>query len=105
VNLINKREKEFENKIKRFLAIIILVTFIGSYFGLSNDTISWIVEWIISLMVGFILSFICGSIIESFTDDILKKISITIPIGEKYGFSITLFAIVTFLLKLYLFGL
>lgn len=101
----SKREEKFSNTIQLFLAIIIAVSFLGAYFGISSNTINAINEWIISLMVGFILSFISGSLVEAFSGDFFKKISLNIPIYKKIKFSISAFTIATFIVKIVLFGI
>jgi hypothetical protein len=46
---------------------------------------------------------VAGAIVEAFTGELLKKITLTITIGD-FSFSITAFAIATFIVKVWLFG-
>ncbi len=88
-----------------FLAAIIAVSLFGAYIGISNNTIQLINEWIISLMVGFILSFVSGTIVEAFSGNFLKKMLLNIPVYKDISFSISASTIVTFIVKIALFGL
>lgn len=100
MNSINKGIKQFEF----VMWIIIGVAILGSFFGLSQNVISKIIEWLISIGIGILLSGISGGIVEAFSRDLLKRILIIIPIGP-FDFSLTLFAIITFIVKIWLFGI
>lgn len=93
-----------KEKIQIILFIIIAVAFIGGYFNISTEITTAIVEWLVSIMVGILLSAVVGALIEAFTGDFLKKILIPIEI-KGIKFSISLFAIVTIIVKLVIFGL
>ena len=99
------KTKDLEDKTKLILLVIILVAVGGSYLGLSTDTINWINELLISMLIGLFLSAVVGSIIEAFTRDFLKTIFLNIPIFGDFSISISAFAIATFIVKVWLFGL
>jgi len=63
-----------------------------------------IIEWLVGVFVGSLFSFVAGALVEAFSGDLLKKIALNIEILG-FEFSITAFAIVTFIVKIWLFGL
>ncbi len=93
-----------KNNIKNALVIFVLVLAGLALFGFSARQIDIIAQWGISIIIGMILGVLSGQIVETFTGDILKKISLSFEI-RGIDFSITLFVIVAFLVKLIIFGL
>ena len=83
------------------LALIGIVA-IGAWRGWSDSTIHTIVEWGAAILISVILSGFCGTIIERVSGDFLKRISLPLSVGH-YNFSISLFVIVTPILKFILF--
>ena len=91
------------DKVHLIIYAMIAIALIGSLLGLSNESMNLIFELLTSIMVGIILSMVAGTIVESITGEHLKKIMINIEI---FGFniSITMFIIVTIIVKILLFG-
>jgi len=85
------------------LYLIILVAFLGAVFNIPSALTNIIIQYLIGAFVGSVFSLVAGYIVEAFTGDILKKITLTIQIGD-FHISITVFAIVTFIVKVWLFG-
>ncbi|HLB69630.1 MAG: hypothetical protein OIN88_08670 [Candidatus Methanoperedens sp.] len=90
-------------KFKVVIWIIVAVAILGALFGLSQNVVSMITEWLISVGIGIILSGISGEIVETFSGNFFKKIFIIIPIGQ-FNFSLSLFPIITFIVKMWLFN-
>lgn len=95
-------DKDIE-KLKLILYVIVLVAFLGAVFNIPLALTNTIIQWLVGAFIGSVLSLVSGSLIEAFTGDLLKKIALNITI---YGFefSITVFAIATFIVKVWLFG-
>jgi len=91
------------NKLERFIYLIIAVAVIGAFLGIPTYITNIIIEWLIGAFVGTLFSMVAGAIVEAFTEDILKTITLTITI-KGIKFSITVFAIATFIVKIWLFG-
>lgn len=53
-------------------------------------------------MMGVLMSGISGWLVEKYTGDTLKNITLTVPVAG-YNFSITLFLIVTIIVRFWLF--
>jgi hypothetical protein len=83
--------------------LIILVVVLGALFNIPMALTNWIIQWLIGALVGSVFSLVAGAIVEAFTGELLKKITLTITIGD-FSFSITAFAIATFIVKVWLFG-
>jgi hypothetical protein len=84
------------------VSILLIVVILGAWFGWSDKTMGTLLGWGASILISVILSGVCGTMIENVSGDSLKKISIPITIG-KYTFSVSLFVIVTLLLKFIIF--
>jgi hypothetical protein len=97
-------QRKIEDKLNLLVVLVILVVLVGSYIGLSQSQMNWLIDWLVSITIGGIFSIIAGSIIESFTGDFLKKILINIKIINGLKFSISLFTIATIVLKFLLFN-
>jgi len=82
---------------------IILVAFLGAVFNIPFALTNIIIQWLIGIFVGSLCSLVAGTLVEAFTGDLLKTITITIEISD-FHISITVFAIVTFVVKIWLFG-
>ncbi len=86
---------------------IILVVLVGSLIGLSVKAIDNLVNFFISVGLGLVFSAISGKLIELFSDDKLKEIFWTLEfeiLGYDLEVPISLFAIFTIIIKLWLFG-
>lgn len=90
-------------KLKWIVYLIVLVTFLGAIFNIPSPLTNFVVQWLIGAFVGSVFSFVAGAIVEGFTGDWMKTITLTFSIGD-FEFSITVFAIVTFIVKVKLFG-
>lgn len=93
----------WEDKVESLIGLIVGVAILGAFFDWPDRIITLIFQWGPSLIVGVIMSGISGELVEAFTGDILKIITITVPIAG-HNFSITLFFIATILVKSWLFG-
>jgi hypothetical protein len=94
--------KEETNKIQGILILIIVVVLAAAFLGIPQWLTNWIVQWLISALVGAVFSMVAAAIVEGFTGDLLKAITLTFEIGD-IKFSFTAFAIVTIIAKLWLF--
>ncbi len=97
------RKMKLKEKIQICMGIILLITIMGLFFNWSPKITEQLIQWTISILIGIITSAIAGKIIESFTGNILKKIFIPITIGP-IKFSISMFFIITILVKILLFN-
>lgn len=73
-----------------------------SLFGASQEVIKWVGNLFVSIFIGAVFSIMCGMIIENFGGNCLKKYSLILKVG-KIKISVSLFIIVTVLLKILLF--
>lgn len=96
--------KKDEEKLKLILYVIIVVVVVGALLGISAETIEKIVELLVSIFIGVLLSMVAGSLVKAFTGNTLKMILIPINI-KGFKFSISVFVIVTFIVKVLLFGI
>jgi len=85
------------------LYLIIIVALLSALFNIPSAITNWIIQWLIGCLAGSIFSLVAGSIVEAFTGDLLKKITLTVSIGG-FQISLTAFAIATFIVKVWLFG-
>lgn len=92
----------WEDKVKSIIGLIVGVAILDAFFGWPDRIITLIIQWGSSAIVGVIMSGISGELLEKFTGDSLKMITITVPIAG-CNFSITLFFIATILLKFWIF--
>jgi len=95
--------EEGVKKLELIVYLIVLVAFLGAAFNIPWVLTNWIIQWLISAFIGSVFSLVAGAIVEAFTGAFLKKITLTISIGS-LKFSITAFAIATFIVKVWLFG-
>jgi uncharacterized protein involved in response to NO len=85
------------------LYLIIFVGVLGTLFNIPWAITNWVIQWLISIFISSIFSLIAGSIVEAFTGEWLKTITLTVTVYE-FEISITFFAIATFIVKILLFG-
>jgi large-conductance mechanosensitive channel len=97
-----KMSKEEAKKIQEILISIIIVVVAAAFLRIPQWLTNWIVQWLISALVGTVFSMTAAAIVEAFTGDLLKSITLTVEIGD-FKFSVTAFAIVTIIVKLWLF--
>lgn len=83
--------------------LIVLVAFLGAVFNIPFALTNVVIQWLIGMFVGSVFSLVAGALVEAFTGDLLKTITLTIEIGD-FHISITAFAITTFIVKVWLFG-
>jgi len=83
--------------------LIVLVAFLGAVFNIPFALTNMVIQWLVSAFIGSVFSLVAGALVEAFTGDLLKTITLTIEIGD-FHISITAFAIATFIVKVWLFG-
>lgn len=96
------KQKDID-KLELFILLIVLVAVIGAFLGIPIIITEWIIQWLVSMFVGAVMSLIAGELVEAFTGDLLKTITLTITI---LGFevSISAFLVATIIVKYWLFG-
>jgi hypothetical protein len=92
----------WKDKFQAILGFIFLIAVAGALYGWPDKLVATIMEWGVSMLVAVVLSGISGEIVERFTGDALKNISLTVEIAG-VNFSITLFVIATLIVRLVLF--
>jgi hypothetical protein len=95
--------KDDIEKLKIPIYLIVLVAIIGALFNIPSALTNWVVQYLIGAFIGSIFSLIAGTLVEAFTGDLLKKIALTFKVFG-FQFSFTVFAIATFIVKVWLFG-
>jgi len=90
-------------KLELIVYLIVLVAFLGAVFNIPFALTNLVIQWLVSAFIGSVFSLVAGALVEAFTGDLLKTITLTISIGD-FQFSITAFAIATFIVKVWLFG-
>ena len=93
-----------EDKLYSIIYLIIIVAVVGSYLGWSADTTNQVIQWLVSIFISILLTMVVASLVKAVTGNLLKRVKFKIKI---LGFSvyISLFTIVTFILKIWWFGL
>lgn len=94
---------KFKTAVQIFVGAIVVIGVLMAVLGFNGNQIDNVIQWLIPLGLNFILSSLVGTIIEAYGGDFLKKITLTIPIW-KLNFSISLFAILTIVIKFWWFG-
>ena len=97
-------KNDLEDKFILLVIGIVIVSAIGGYLSIPPGVIDSINKLIIGLFVGAVTSFLAGTIVEGFTGNFLKPFALNIEILG-ISFSITAFAIATFLVETWLFGI
>lgn len=95
-------EMNHEEKFELIIKIIIGVAFLGFLLGWSQGMIDKVIDWLMAVAISVVLSGVAGGLIEGFTGDFFKTISLNIPVG-KFNISISVFLILTLILKFTLF--
>jgi hypothetical protein len=95
--------KKDVNKLELILYAIVLVAIVGAFLNIPSWLTNGVIQWLIGAFTGLVFSIVAGSLVEAFTGDLLKKIALNIEF-RGIGFSITIFAIATFVVKIWLFG-
>ncbi|MFA6419834.1 MAG: hypothetical protein WCW13_03460 [archaeon] len=93
---------DFKEQFKVIILLIVLIALVGALWQIPQTTVNFATNVLLSIATSAILSGICGQLIEAFSGEIFKKITINIPIW-KFHLPITLFAILTIILKIVLF--
>lgn len=94
--------EEGTKKIELIIYIIIIVVVLSAFLNIPSFITNWIVEWLISAIVGSVFSLVAGVLVEAFTGDFLKGYAFNISIGS-LKFSVTAFAVATFIVKIAVF--
>ena len=96
-------EKEVD-KLRLIVYIIVLVAVVGALLHIPSTLTNAIIEWLIGAFIGSVFSLVAGSLVEAFSGNLLKQIALNLELFG-FKFSITAFAIATFIVKVWLFGL
>lgn len=102
MNVQEMDENDVE-KLKIFVWLMVGVAFVGAVLHIPNAVTNTIIQWLVGLFVGSVCSLVAGSLVEAVSGDLLKQIALNIKIMG-FEVSITVFAIVTFIVKIWLFG-
>ncbi len=94
---------DWREKVKAIFGVIILIAVAGALYGWPDKIIQLAIEWGITIIIAVIMSGISGEIVEKFTGDTLKTITLTVEIAD-INFSVSLFFIATFAVRLLLFN-
>lgn len=95
--------EEGTEKLKLIIYLIVLVAVLGALFNIPSYIIDVVVQWLASAFVGSVCSLVAGSLVEAFTGNILRTITLNIPI-KGFNISISAFAISTLIVRIWLFG-
>ncbi|MCW4023340.1 MAG: hypothetical protein NWF02_09300 [Candidatus Bathyarchaeota archaeon] len=95
-------KKEIQ-KIENIFYIIIALAIVFALLHVPDDITNWVLNALVGLVVSSVCSVVAGSLVKAFTGDWLKKIAINKKIFG-INFSITIFAIVTFIVEKWIFG-
>lgn len=90
-------------ELEKILYLIVIVAIVGALFNIPSFLTNLAIQWLISSFIGSVFSLIAGTLVEAVTGDFLKTISFTVEI-KGFHFSITAFALTTFIVKVWLFG-
>jgi hypothetical protein len=98
-----RTKKEF-NMFDLTIGLIVIISILGAMNIIPTGFANFLTELLISAIPGIIISILSARIVENITGDTLKKISLT---HKVFGFevSITAFVIVTFLFRIFWFGI
>lgn len=90
-------------ELKKIIYLIVIVAIVGAVLNIPPFLTNFAIQWLISSFVGSLFSLVEGTLVEAFTGDFLKTISLTVNI-KGINISITAFALATFIAKIWLFG-
>jgi hypothetical protein len=90
-------------ELQKLLFFIMLVVVVSAVLNLLAFLTPFALPWLASAFVGAVLSLVAGTLVEATTGDVLKTISLTVKLLG-LNFSITAFALATFIVKVQLFG-
>jgi hypothetical protein len=96
-------EKKDVNKLRLILYAIVLVVIIGAFLNVPPSLTNTVVQWLVGLFGGLVCSMVAGALVKAFTGNFLQTIALNIEV-HGFEFSITAFAIATFIVKIWLFG-
>lgn len=91
-----------KEKIQLILGTLIIIAIVGTLYNWPTSIINLLINWAMAIMISLILSAVAGRLIESFSGDSLKNIFLIVKIW-KFDISISVFTILTFILKVWLF--
>jgi len=86
-----------------FVGGIIVIGVLMAILGFNGNQIDYVIQWLIPLGINFILSSLVGTLIDAYGGRFLRNVTLTVPIW-KFKFSISIFAILTFVIKIWWFG-
>ncbi len=93
----------WKDKFEAVIGVIILIAFAGALYGWPDKLVATLIEWGTSIAIGVVLSGVSGELVEKVSGNLLKNITLTVPIAG-FNFSITFFFIVTMIVRFALFG-
>lgn len=94
---------EETGKLKLIIYLIVLAAVLSALFNIPSQITDLVIQWLMSAFVGSVCALVAGSLVETFTGNILKTISLTISI-KGFNMSISAFAISTSIVRIWLFG-
>ncbi len=94
--------QEAGDKLKNTVYLVVIAAIVLTALGLSNF-MGFVVNIAIWLMISFVTTAAVQVLIQAFSGDLFEKIPITITIKE-YEFKVSLFVIITAILKLMFFS-
>jgi len=90
--------------LKIIVILIVIVAVGGSMLGFTAEEINTAIEWLVSIFISATFSIIAASLVEAVSGNILKKVVfLEVGITGKIRFSISLFLVVTLIVKYLLF--
>ena len=93
--------KIMTNKVRIVIYILIGITVVFAYMG-WNNALSKINDIAVWMIISIITTGVAQLILQKFTGDFFEKIPLTIKIGQ-FKFQVTLFIIITIILKIIIF--
>ena len=96
--------KKEVDKLRLILYIIVLVVVVGALLNIPSALTNSIIQLLVGVFIGSFCSFVAGSLVEAFSGDLFKQFAWNIELFG-FKFSITAFAIATFIVNVWLFGL
>jgi len=94
--------KQEEKKLEQIIYTIVIVAVVAAFLGIPQWFTNWVIQWLVSAFIGGVFSLLATSVVEEFTGDFLKTISLTFEV-QGFEFSVTAFAIATIIVKYWFF--
>ena len=102
-----KAVRKAEDNVAKLVALLIVIIVACSYFGVSQDKTDIAVQFVIGLIIAAITAFVAEAILEAISGDLFKRFLLTLQFkvfGKRVRFSVTIFAIIAFVVEGYIFG-